>query len=77
MSERKERCETCKFWEMLPSGEQEESSLTDDEGSIGLCKRYPPLANNENPTASEWEEFVNPTVVSFDWCGEWLDKNKG
>jgi len=77
MSERAERCETCRFWDTENS----------DEG-WGDCRRYPPtkmlfeieamghdktsqdIHNSLGDSSSVW---VWPYTESDDWCGEWQE----
>lgn len=56
MSEpRKERCETCRFWDWF------------DTGQIGMCKRFPPVPLRiRSKMHSAWVD-----TVAGDWCGEW------
>lgn len=74
MTERKERCETCRFWECLGRDEGGESH--------GQCHRNPPVMAPLIEAFHDW--FGNPSNVlyglqrgmfpitdSIDWCGEW------
>jgi hypothetical protein len=63
-AERKERCETCRFWE------QWEANIQDCEADpeipeVGQCKRYPPLCCDSSGND------VRPSMSGDDWCGEW------
>jgi len=73
VSERVDRCETCRFWE-AGEGIRKDPDFVPMEG---CCKRYPDksvLATLEKVGRVEWE-FLYETqkVVKFDhdWCGEW------
>jgi hypothetical protein len=68
VSERKERCDTCRFW-----------SNQDDDGT-GLCRRNPPKAASTPEQQSIVEEWTEdgwammgfwPWTSDSDWCGEW------
>ncbi len=63
MSERQERCETCRWWDQ-----------SETDGTACPCKRYPPvLTASQFPSMSEEdrERGIWPYTESFDWCGEW------
>lgn len=67
MSERAERCETCRFWE------REEDTADDifEEPTLGQivvgeCHRYPPVRQ-----ASEKMWAMFPLLPEGNWCGEW------
>lgn len=66
MSERAERCETCKFWEGY-TGDVEHGN----EPTRGNCHRYPPrhYPNPDSETLEDQYDF--PAVETDDWCGEW------
>ena len=64
--ERKERCETCRFWD----------SPRPDAVGYGTCRRFPPIklmpeefAEGGHANVGEW-----PDTASYDWCGEWRAK---
>ena len=61
MTERTERCETCKWWNRLlrytPAWEQD-GVLMDHWGE---CRRYPGIG----------EPMMFPLASTSDWCGEW------
>jgi len=56
VSERLERCETCRWWDR-------------EDSMVGICHRRAPLPwhdFDDAPPASWW-----PTTNENDWCGEW------
>ena len=65
MDERKERCETCRFWDSTNSKTCEvvDANPACTE-TCGWCKRYPP--SRFTTQFSEW-----PLTTETDWCGEW------
>lgn len=69
MSERKERCETCRFWDAT-------------EG-LNNCRRYPPTFTAIAIEPGEVENGTLEADLAFwpqtgpdDWCGEWQPKPK-
>lgn len=60
MTERSERCETCRFWEKDGTG-------------LGHCYRYPPQMFPTVPKRGEGV-WLQPQTFDNDWCGEWQDK---
>lgn len=85
MSERAQRCETCRFWEVVL-----------EDARFGDCKRHPPQLSDhalrfyaENPTPDDPEElglveeslmlrkarsvdvWFSPVTLNDNWCGEW------
>lgn len=68
MDERKERCETCRFW----TGQREIISCRLPL-LVGDCYRYPPskyLRDSDGDTP-KFELWFRPEMLSDDWCGEW------
>lgn len=62
MAERKEKCETCRFWD------------EDGDDADGICRRYAPRPemNERGQDGDAWETYPAwPLTVSTDWCGEW------
>lgn len=76
MGERAERCETCRFWELLPAGHQDRG-----EPLNGTCRRFPPVLDTARLVKQKYDEIVEdtfkgggyvfPVTGSDDWCGEW------
>ena len=71
MAERRERCETCRFWSYDENGDCEVE--LGDEDAHGGCHRYPPvidpnatLLDNDDPLRTSV-----PQVYCWEWCGEW------
>ena len=62
-TERPERCETCRFWELM----EEKHEAETDSRSYGLCHRG--LIGKENGSIYDW-----PCRLSTDWCGEFQPK---
>ncbi len=60
--ERKERCETCRFW---AAGEYGDGDTAEE------CRRYPPTVTPGHPNADS--QLLPLTVADF-WCGEWQAK---
>ena len=66
MTERKERCETCRFWMKM-----------ENEHTTGDCHRHAPspvlidqLPDGDN--TSDGGDYVWwPVLLKADWCGEW------
>ena len=63
MSERKERCETCRFWE----------EVVQKLGRAGDCRRYPPALplTAGQPCGDDDALGMFPVVGFKAWCGEW------
>jgi hypothetical protein len=63
---RKERCGTCRFWELHERGD-----ITDLVPS-GYCRRYPPVIalSNGDVDNESWCQ-ATPETFDNDWCGEW------
>ncbi len=60
MSERKERCETCRFWTSPKEGEER-----------GICHRFPPMV----PVVLRGRvHYLAPKTYQMFWCGEWQEK---
>ncbi len=73
-SERAERCETCRFWALLPDGDQADDPVVadaDDGTRIGNCRRFPPKKADGAATVYESCGWACPVTVSDEWCGEW------
>ena len=69
MSERTERCETCKFWDCWEASVYEitgDANETNETG--GLCRVGPPTHRNDNGVG-QWD-----LVSSDEWCGGWKPK---
>lgn len=70
MSERRESCLTCYFFEpnCIPiDGESQHDAgvRAAEHGSCaGFCRRYPPYTNEDGSRCA-------PAVDLSDWCGEW------
>lgn len=70
MSERKERCETCRFWD------QEEV----EDKFYGVCRRGHPVIARGSVVQDSPGDPVDafdafwPHTRKFDWCGEWEAK---
>jgi hypothetical protein len=75
MSEqRKERCETCRFWESHIDGNEV-------DGYLGFCRRYPPVFAPQSAIAAWYGESVDvseptrlgmfPLTSEGGWCGEY------
>lgn len=69
MSERQERCETCRFWE------------EGDSRGVGECHRLPPsliegqfVDRTDVVFPKEPRRRVFPETDNGDWCGEWRDR---
>jgi hypothetical protein len=77
MSEkRKERCETCRFWEIF----DEHDTTSDGVPMDGYCHRSPPQLATHSKAAKELASIhgcggmrrgVFPLVMFSEWCGEW------
>ena len=67
--QRKERCETCRFWDLTTKWTPITSPEPDPEAE---CKRFPPsrcFYDVDDPAMScYWE---GPARTASDWCGEW------
>ena len=59
MNERKERCETCRFWESYKEQDEEFEIM------FGNCHRFPPQFRDSDVL------FCGPVVARCYWCGEW------
>lgn len=58
--ERKERCETCRFFQQM-------------EEDYGICRRFPPVEVAGGKYEDTGFPFV---FLRIDWCGEWKAKTK-
>ncbi len=74
MSDRPDRCETCRFWEVYHNGGPDE----DPQYDPGECRRHPPtlLQTMElrriDATANIYVgKAWWPETMRDDWCGEW------
>lgn len=79
MSERKERCETCRWWDSEGDGAYYRDE-TDTSDVPGQCSRFPPqfvaFPQDEDPKELPrcchshifWQQ---PITQHHDWCGEW------
>lgn len=57
-----ERCDTCKFWEIIKQ---------DPYGNQGYCRRNPPARAERSD--KEVIEHANPPVTkSHEWCGQYV-----
>lgn len=68
MAERKERCETCRFWNIDEAGDNRDGVVT------GGCHRYPPKpfrSPDSDLIDFAADSFSFPIVHAIDWCGEW------
>jgi hypothetical protein len=66
VSDPKECCDSCRFWERgLDKG-------------VGFCCRYPPTVVVFGGVVSKGEEAAEvwPETLSIDWCGEWEAKRE-
>ena len=63
MSERKETCGNCRFYDKLHSGWS------------AVCKRFPPqvVAVPALPSGTEYRD-VFPKALANGWCGEWREQ---
>ena len=62
MSETRETCETCRFWDAVES-----------VNGTADCRRYPPSPGAWVPTgegAMSWAAATRPMTWLSDWCGE-------
>jgi len=65
------RCDQCRWWEYCDSADEEESD--DENGSVGTCKRFPPvrvmpkLHFDEACRAYQWDQ---PFTTNTSYCGE-------
>ena len=81
MTERQERCETCRFWEVFDDREPLERLMQPEIVALnpelaglkvpnddrqGWCHRYPPSVIHE-----AHEDPVFPWSPTDDWCGEY------
>lgn len=46
------------------------ADFSDDPVQTGVCKRYPPIAGQDDTPARR------PITASWDWCGEWQNANR-
>ena len=72
MSERQDRCGTCRFWEDADPDEPAQPEeiapgILTDPKKYGYCHRYPP-----RPTE---DSTGYPVTDLSDWCGEWQPKS--
>jgi len=71
---RAQRCETCKWWEMLSfhkTWSEEERAVRE----YGQCRRHPPTAMSgymEIEGKGCW-----PETRKHEWCGEWEEHQTG
>jgi hypothetical protein len=64
MADRKERCETCKWWEHKPGWDG------------GRCHRNAPFVPWPSPQGVDITSMtIWPCVDADDWCGEWKSLN--
>jgi hypothetical protein len=66
--ERKERCETCRFW----IGQRERISCRLPL-LVADCHRYPPsrYLRDSDGDPPQFEQWFRPEMLSDEWCGEW------
>jgi hypothetical protein len=81
MEERKERCATCRFWDV-----SEQDNPVAGRVDLGECQRFPPsIVLAQTPIMLQAEEYpeeakenasyaVWPVTRDWDWCGEWQAK---
>ncbi len=75
MEERKERCETCRFWYRFDDGDQPKISDEDPERAQGSCERG--LRHVQKSDLQSYHDLQKtdawawPTHEAYDWCGEW------
>lgn len=62
MTERSERCETCRFWEPMGS----------IPPVIGVCRRRSPVF-----VRSEINNSAYPHIGAMGWCGDWQANREG
>ena len=65
MSERVDRCETCRFWEPY---EAQKNEWGWDRGD---CHRFPPIPVFCEPQQEHIPEGYFTDVFKDKWCGEW------
>ena len=71
MSERIERCETCRWWDNPRENEHGAGLLT------GSCNRFPPLyvgrrkPSDDDEPHDDPDMWAQPPMYQDDWCGEW------
>ncbi len=61
MSERRERCETCRFWDSPHVDQQED----------GLCRRHAPRCFPRKEESETLRYPRWPLTLNDEWCGEW------
>lgn len=75
MSERKDRCETCRFWVEEFDGKKGPSDPLDDtDEPWGRCRRYPPVLIEIPANLYQGGSCQQPITMPYDWCGEWQAK---
>lgn len=66
MSERKEICENCRYWD-------DESMLV---RKAGMCRKHPPTIVDGFLIAGDYTSVVKasvyPETYPTDWCGDWF-----
>lgn len=67
MSERADRCETCRYWDVW----DDPVSATGSSFQFGECRRHAPrpYLESDDPTLIEPVTWPNTRMTS--WCGEW------
>jgi hypothetical protein len=64
VSERKERCEMCRFWDI--------ESIQPGEKGVHPCRRFPPNVKLDGMVEGTDLPAVDfPLTYRDDWCGEW------
>lgn len=67
-----ERCETCKFWLRMRTGEDgpnDGDPLENTDEPWGYCRRFPPQLVGKDPWSGDSVHQL--PVVAEEWCGEW------
>ncbi len=66
MSDRRDRCDTCRFWESDGLTASDALGVADlSDSVVGYCHRHPP----SRQVKRMWSLHV--LTVESDWCGEW------
>lgn len=80
MSGRKERCETCRFWDYEGRDTWEHENGVAAEGAVyeSECHRFPPASGYYKQACKDGRNFVPhfPLTLGYSWCGEWQAKSE-
>jgi len=71
-----ERCDECRFWNLILRRTSTSDELMHKDDWIGECRRYPPLKVSEPIPEAEYHdgEFDFPRVEAEKWCGEFKSR---